>query len=135
MHVNGLLLGFLARTYCSWLQGKQLCPRLTCPVDTQPKLITHNTYNLVCFSSGGQLSKSWYEKTVDLGHSQNNVYEWIHAGVFMMLSNFFGGAYLLKHLTTLTHYSPVLLFYTPWKHQKTFRFSKGIEKQHRAVMG
>ena len=24
---------------------------------------------------------------------------------------------------SLTHYSPVLLFYTPWKHQKTFRFS------------
>ena len=23
----------------------------------------------------------------------------------------------------LTHYSSVLLFYTPWKHQKTFRFS------------
>ena len=24
----------------------------------------------------------------------------------------------------LIHYSPVLLFYTPWKHQKTFRFSE-----------
>ena len=24
---------------------------------------------------------------------------------------------------TLTHYSSVLLFYTPWKHQKIFRFS------------
>ena len=51
----------------------------------------------------------------------------------------------------LTHFSPVLLFYTPWKHQKTFSFSippenirkplgflmfsGGIEKQHRAVMG
>ena len=38
----------------------------------------------------------------------------------------------------LTHSSPVLLFYTPWKHQKTFRFSdvfRGIEKQHRAMMG
>ena len=23
---------------------------------------------------------------------------------------------------TLTHYSPVLLFYTPWKHQGTFSF-------------
>ena len=23
----------------------------------------------------------------------------------------------------LIHYNPVLLFYTPWKHQKTFRFS------------
>ena len=37
----------------------------------------------------------------------------------------------------LTHYSPVMLFYTPWKHQKTFRFSvfRGIEKQYRIVMG
>ena len=25
--------------------------------------------------------------------------------------------------SSLTHYSPVLLFYTPWKHQKTFKFS------------
>ena len=30
----------------------------------------------------------------------------------------------------LTHYSLVLLFYTPWKHQKTFRFSvfRGYKK-------
>ena len=43
----------------------------------------------------------------------------------------------------LTHYSPVLLFYTPGKHQKTFRLltccfsipSGGIEKQHQAVVG
>ena len=37
----------------------------------------------------------------------------------------------------LTHYSPVLLIYTPWKHQKTlgFLFSGGIDKQHQAVMG
>ena len=40
---------------------------------------------------------------------------------------------------SLTHYSPVLVFYTPWKHQKNLKvslmFSGGIEKQHRAVMG
>ena len=36
---------------------------------------------------------------------------------------------------SLAHYSPVLLFYTPRKHHKTFRFSWGIEKQHRAEMG
>ena len=29
---------------------------------------------------------------------------------------------------SLTHYSPVLLIYTPWKHG-------GIDKQYRAVMG
>ena len=28
----------------------------------------------------------------------------------------------LQTQSTLTHYSPVLLFYTPWKHQKTLRF-------------
>ena len=34
-------------------------------------------------------------------------------------------------LFLLTHYSPVLLFYTPWKHQKTLgflMFSGGMEK-------
>ena len=37
---------------------------------------------------------------------------------------------------TFTDYSPVLLFYTPRKHQPLgFLFSGGIEKQHRAVMG
>ena len=35
-----------------------------------------------------------------------------------------------KSSWSLTHYSPVFLFYTPWKQQKTF-----IEKQHLAVMG
>ena len=41
------------------------------------------------------------------------------------------------HHQTLTHYSPVLLFYTPWKHEKTCRFSdvfRGYRKKHRAVM-
>ena len=35
-------------------------------------------------------------------------------------------------------YSLMLLIYTPWKYQKTFRFSDvsgGIDKEHRAVMG
>ena len=37
----------------------------------------------------------------------------------------------------LIHYSPVLLIYNPWKHQKTFRFSvfRGIDKQSRALVG
>ena len=40
-----------------------------------------------------------------------------------------------SHISDLTHYSPMLLFYTPWKHQKTFRYRKGgTKKQHRAVM-
>ena len=35
-----------------------------------------------------------------------------------------------KFTVHLTHYRPVLLFYTPWKHQKTWRFSvfKGYRK-------
>ena len=36
-------------------------------------------------------------------------------------------------VNSLTHYSPVLLFYTPWKYQKIFRFSfsGGIEKKNK----
>ena len=41
----------------------------------------------------------------------------------------------LRVFKWLTHYSPVLPFFTTWKHKKTFRFSGGIEKQQRAVMG
>ena len=35
-------------------------------------------------------------------------------------------------IATLTHYNPLLLFYTPWKHQITFRFSdvfRGCRKE------
>ena len=36
----------------------------------------------------------------------------------------------------LTHYSTVLLIYTPWKHKTLgFLFSSGIDKQHRVAMG
>ena len=38
-------------------------------------------------------------------------------------------------LCTLTHYSPVLLFYTPWKHQKTFRFSDVFRGCRKATAG
>ena len=41
----------------------------------------------------------------------------------------------MSSLAALTHYSSVLLLYTPLKYQKTFRFLGGIEKHHRAVMG
>ena len=61
------------------------------------------------------------------------------ASWFSELSNF--SRWFLKNLphllAYLTYYSTVLLFYTPWKHQKTWRllmFSGGIEKQHRPVM-
>ena len=35
----------------------------------------------------------------------------------------------------LTHYSPVLLFYTPWKHHKTFRFSDVFKRHRKATLG
>ena len=38
----------------------------------------------------------------------------------------------------LTHFRPMLLFYTPWKRQKTqgfLTFSGGIEKEHWPEMG
>ena len=44
-----------------------------------------------------------------------------------------GNQLLLK--TTLPHYSPVLLFYTPWKHQKTFRFSNVFRGYRKATPG
>ena len=35
----------------------------------------------------------------------------------------------------LTHYSPVLLFYTPWIHQKTFRFCDVFRGYRKAIPG
>ena len=35
----------------------------------------------------------------------------------------------------LTHYSPVLLFYIPWKHQKTLRFSDVFRGYRKATPG
>ena len=35
----------------------------------------------------------------------------------------------------LTHYSPVLLFYTHWKHQETFRFSDIFMGYRKATLG
>ena len=43
----------------------------------------------------------------------------------------------IHDIIQLTHYSPVLLIYTAWKHQKTlsfFIFSGGIDKRHRTLM-
>ena len=36
----------------------------------------------------------------------------------------------LKARFLLTHYSPVLLFYTPWKHQKVFWCFRGVQKSN-----
>ena len=38
-------------------------------------------------------------------------------------------------ILVLTHYSPVLPFYTPWKHQKTFRFSDVFRGYRKATPG
>ena len=44
----------------------------------------------------------------------------------------------IRDIIRLTHYSPVLLIYTSWKHQKKplsfLMFSGGIDKQHRTLM-
>ena len=42
---------------------------------------------------------------------------------------------LLSESISLTNYSPVLLFYTPWKHQKTFRFSDVFRVYRKATPG
>ena len=39
------------------------------------------------------------------------------------------------HCHILTHYSPVLLSYIPWKHQKTFRFSDVFRGYRKATPG
>ena len=48
-----------------------------------------------------------------LAPSFNRMVKWICA----VKTNFF------PKTEQLTHYSPVLLFYNPWKHHKTYRFS------------
>ena len=50
---------------------------------------------------------------------------------------FFNGQILSKILIYmyLTHFSPVLLFYSPWKHQKTFKFSDVFRRYRKAVPG
>ena len=42
---------------------------------------------------------------------------------------------LSNYWMSLTHYSPVLLFYTPWKHQKTFRFPDVFRGYTKATPG
>ena len=58
-----------------------------------------------------------------------------HAGtVSNIYPAYAAGPIFIQWKNILTHYSLVLLFYTPWKHQKTFRFSDllgGTEKQYR----
>ena len=39
-----------------------------------------------------------------------------------------------NHSYILTYYSPLLLFYTPWKHQKTFRFSDIFKEYRKATL-
>ena len=41
----------------------------------------------------------------------------------------------LQHWTNLTHYRPVLLFYTPWKYQKTVRFFDVFRGYRKATLG
>ena len=53
------------------------------------------------------------------------VSEWIYT---LQLSE-----YLRSTFVHLTHYSPVLLIYTPWKNQKTFRFSDVFRGSRRAT--
>ena len=40
------------------------------------------------------------------------------------------GMHLLLMISTLTHLCPMYPFSTPWKHQKTLKFSRGKERVH-----
>ena len=46
----------------------------------------------------------------------------ISRGVLTTVLKIYDGAFLRKLLMTLTHFQPILIFYTPWKHEKTFVF-------------
>ena len=47
----------------------------------------------------------------------------------------FNGNYMCWKIAPLNHYSPVSLFYTPWKHQKTFSFSDVFRWYRKATPG
>ena len=48
---------------------------------------------------------------------------------------FFSINFSIVNFSCSIHYSPVLLFYTPWKHQKTFRFSDVLRGYIKATPG
>ena len=54
---------------------------------------------------------------------------------FRLLWRFVASLHFLQNYVVLTHYSPVFLFYTPWKYQKTLRFSDVFRGYRKATRG
>ena len=102
-------------------------------------------YDLHFWSNGGETKRpdnslTWSCKTVLVvsnlkyfeiyGLSESN----LHAVIFVMNFAMFPNCRQIS-LRILTHYSQVLLFYTPWKHQKIFRFSDDFRGYRNATPG
>ena len=65
-----------------------------------------------------------------------SVLEWqqLKNGIFPVSNKILFVPHKISHLK-LTHYSAVLLFYTPWKHLNTFRFSNIFRGYRKATPG
>ena len=97
-----------------------------------------NAFQKVLDKSKRKPNNIWVDKGSEFYNSSFKT--WLKDNDIEMYSTYNEGKSIVveRFISTLTQYSPVLLSYTHWKHQKTLgflMFSGRIEKQHRAVMG
>ena len=97
-----------------------------------------NAFQKVLDKSKRKPNNIWVDKGSEFYNSSFKT--WLKDNDIEMYSTYNEGKSVVaeRFISTLIHYSPVLLSYTHWKHQKTLgflMFSGRIEKQHRAVMG
>ena len=97
-----------------------------------------NAFQKVLDKSKRKPNNIWVDKGSEFYNSSFKT--WLKDNDIEMHSTYNEGKSVVaeRFISTLTHYSPVLLSYTHWKHKKTLgflMFSGRIEKQHRAVMG
>ena len=97
-----------------------------------------NAFQKVLDKSKRKPNNIWVDKGSEFYNSSFKT--WLKDNDIEMYSTYNEGKSVVaeRFISTLTQYSPVLLSYTHWKHQKTLgflMFSGRIEKQHRAVMG
>ena len=97
-----------------------------------------NAFRKVLDKSKRKPNNIWVDKGSEFYNSSFKT--WLKDNDIEMYSTYNEGKSVVaeRFISTLTQYSPVLLSYTHWKHQKTLgflMFSGRIEKQHRAVMG
>ena len=97
-----------------------------------------NAFQKVLDKSKRKPNNIWVDKGSEFYNSSFKT--WLKDNDIEMYSTYNEGKSVVaeRFISTLTQYSPVLLSYTHWKHQKALgflMFSGRIEKQHRAVMG